>query len=88
MARETRRNAGLDQEYDPDATGQGQPSARPGLGQRPNAFEADLLQGQGARLDSLRRAKKREDLLHMALGVFTSAGIVDLRLPESARSPA
>ena len=40
------------------------------------------MRGQGARLDSLRRAKKREDLLHMALGVFTSAGIVDLRLPE------
>ena len=82
MAWEARHNAGLDQGYDPDATDQGQPSARPSLGQRPNAFAADLLRGQGARMDSLRRAKKREDLLHMALGVFTSAGIVDLRLPE------
>jgi hypothetical protein len=48
---------------------------------RPNAFEADLLRGQGARMDSLRRAKQREELLHMALGIFTSAGIVDLKLP-------
>jgi hypothetical protein len=34
----------------------------------------------GARLDSLARTKKREQLLEMALGVFDAAGVVRLRL--------
>jgi len=51
-----------------------------GGNQQPSDFEAGSLLGQRARLDALRQAQKREDLLHRALRVFTSAGIVDLRL--------
>jgi hypothetical protein len=47
---------------------------------RPSAVEPDLDRGMGARLDAWARAEKREQLLHMALGVFTSAGVVRLRL--------
>jgi len=83
---EARRAEGLDQGYEWDDAHPNRRPRQPRLGMRPNAFTPNLLRGKGARMDSFRRAKKREDLLHMALGVFTSAGIVDLRLPEQGRS--
>jgi hypothetical protein len=46
----------------------------------PPAIEPGLGRGMGARLDAVARAEKREQLLHMALGVFTSAGVVRLHL--------
>lgn len=39
-----------------------------------------VRQGLGARLDQMSRAEKRAQLLHMALGVFTSSGVVHLRV--------
>jgi hypothetical protein len=47
---------------------------------RPLPIEPDLSRGLGARLDALHRAEKREQLLHTALGVFASAGVVRLRV--------
>jgi hypothetical protein len=44
----------------------------------------DLHRGLGARLDTPTRAQKREQLLHMALGVFTSAGVAHLRVQREA----
>jgi hypothetical protein len=46
----------------------------------PLAIAPDLGRGLGARLDSLKRWEWRQQLLEMALGVFTSAGVVELRL--------
>src|SRR5215470_3490486 len=40
--------------------------------------------GLGARLDTPTRAQKRAMLLDMALGVFTSAGVVHLRVQREA----
>jgi hypothetical protein len=44
----------------------------------------DLQHGLGARVDTPTRAEKRHQLLHMALGVFTSAGVVHLRVQREA----
>jgi hypothetical protein len=44
----------------------------------------DVRLGLGARLDAPTRAEKRAQLLHMALGVFTSAGVVHLRVQREA----
>jgi hypothetical protein len=44
----------------------------------------DLTRGMGARLDTLSRLKKREQLLEMALGVFDAAGVIRLRLHSEA----
>jgi hypothetical protein len=38
----------------------------------------------GARLDTPARAEKRAQLLHMALGIFTSAGVVHLRVSRES----
>jgi hypothetical protein len=50
----------------------------------PPAIAPDLGRGMGARVDALARAEKREQLLQMALGVLTSAGVVRLRLPRES----
>src|SRR5262249_52206560 len=50
----------------------------------PPPFTPDLQHGLGARLDSPIRAEKRAMLLDMALGVFTSAGVVHLRVQREA----
>lgn len=47
---------------------------------RPPAVEREQARGHGARVDSAARVAKVEQLLEMALGVFTSAGVVRLRL--------
>jgi hypothetical protein len=39
----------------------------------------------GARLDSLKRWERRQQLLDMALGVFTSAGVVELQEADVSR---
>lgn len=44
----------------------------------------DLSRGMGAKLDTAARAKRVEQLLDMALGVFTSAGVVHLQLGREA----
>ena len=44
----------------------------------------DVRLGLGARLDTPTRADKRAQLLNMALGVFTSAGVVHLRVQREA----
>lgn len=44
----------------------------------------DLSRGLGARLDSVRRWERRQQLLEMAFGVFSSAGVVELRLQREA----
>jgi hypothetical protein len=44
----------------------------------------DVRRGLGARLDTPTRAEKRAQLLDMALGVFTSAGVVHLRVQREA----
>jgi hypothetical protein len=44
----------------------------------------DVRLGLGARLDTPTRAEKRAQLLEMALGVFTSAGVVHLRVQRDA----
>ncbi|HEV8191524.1 MAG TPA: hypothetical protein VGP82_08565 [Ktedonobacterales bacterium] len=44
----------------------------------------DVQHGLGARLDTPTRAQKRAQLLDMALGVFTSAGVVHLRVQREA----
>jgi hypothetical protein len=44
----------------------------------------DVRCGLGARLDTPTRAEKRAQLLDMALGVFTSAGVVHLRVQREA----
>jgi hypothetical protein len=51
---------------------------------RPLPIAPDLARGMGARLDSLARVRKREQLLEMALGVFDAAGVVRLRLHREA----
>ncbi len=51
---------------------------------RPLTLTPDLARGMGARLDALERARKQEQLLEMALGVFDAAGVVRLRLPREA----
>ncbi len=38
----------------------------------------------GARLDEPTKAMRRERLLHMTLGVFTSAGVAHLRAQQEA----
>ncbi len=50
----------------------------------PSPFVPDLERGLGARLDTPTRAEKRHQLLDMALGVFTSAGVVHLRVQREA----
>ncbi len=52
-----------------------------GLGRR-TGYTPNLVRGMGARLDSITHLKRREQLLDMALGVFTSAGVTHLQLPE------
>jgi hypothetical protein len=47
-------------------------------------FMPDVRLGLGARLDTPTRAEKRAQLLHMALGVFTSAGVVHLQVQREA----
>jgi hypothetical protein len=44
----------------------------------------DLHRGLGSRLDTPTRAEKRLVLLDMALGVFSSAGVVHLRVQREA----
>ncbi|HEV8191232.1 MAG TPA: hypothetical protein VGP82_07080 [Ktedonobacterales bacterium] len=44
----------------------------------------DVRRGLGARLDTPTRAEKRTQLLDMALGVFSSAGVVYLRVQREA----
>lgn len=44
----------------------------------------DVRQGLDARLDSPSRAEKRQQLLHMALGVFARAGVAHLRVQREA----
>src|SRR5262249_49628519 len=46
----------------------------------PPPLMPDLQRGLGARVDTPMRAEKRMSLLDMALGVFTSAGVVHLRV--------
>jgi hypothetical protein len=50
----------------------------------PSPIIPDLHRGLGARLDTPTRAEKRWLLLDMALGVFTSAGVVHLRVQREA----
>ncbi|HEV8190198.1 MAG TPA: hypothetical protein VGP82_01750 [Ktedonobacterales bacterium] len=50
----------------------------------PAPLTPDLQRGLGARLDTPTRAEKRAMLLDMALGVFTSVGVVHLRLQREA----
>jgi hypothetical protein len=50
----------------------------------PSPLTPDLHRGLGARLDTPTRAEKRALLLDMALGVFTSAGVVHLRVQRQA----
>ncbi len=50
----------------------------------PLPLTPDLPHGLGARLDTPTRAQKRAQLLDMALGVFTSAGVVYLRVQREA----
>jgi hypothetical protein len=45
----------------------------------------DLARGMGARLDTLERTRKREQLLEMALGVFDAEGAIR---PDSLCGPA
>lgn len=47
-------------------------------------YVPDVRYGLGARLDAPSRAEKRQQLLHMALGVFTSAGVAHLRVQREA----
>jgi hypothetical protein len=47
-------------------------------------FVPDLQRGLGARIDTPTHAQKRHQLLDMALGVFTSAGVVHLRVQREA----
>jgi hypothetical protein len=58
-----------------------QEAARQGF---PPLLTPDLHRGLGARLDTPTRAQKRAQLLDMALGVFTSAGVVHLRVQREA----
>ena len=51
---------------------------------QPMPLMPDLGCGLGARLDTTTRAHKRHQLLDMALGVFTSAGVVHLRVQKEA----
>src|SRR5262249_19524913 len=51
---------------------------------RPLPLAPDCSRGMGARLDTLERAKKREQLLEMALGVFDATGVVRLQLHREA----
>lgn len=51
---------------------------------QPITITPDIGRGMGARLDSLTRWKRRQKLLEMALGVFTSAGVVELQLQREA----
>lgn len=53
------------------------------LGQ-PLSIAPDRSRGMGARLDTLTRIRKREQLLEMALGVFDAAGVVRLQLQREA----
>ena len=50
----------------------------------PSPLTPDLHRGLGARLDTPTRAEKRALLLDMALGIFTSAGVVHLRVQRQA----
>ncbi len=51
---------------------------------QPLPLTPDYSRGLGARLDAMERARKRERLLEMALGVFDAAGVVRLRLHREA----
>lgn len=51
---------------------------------RPLRTTPDLSRGMGAKLDTNARIKRVEQLLDMALGVFTSAGVVQLQLRQEA----
>ncbi len=51
---------------------------------QPAPIMPDLERGLGARLDTPTRAQKRHQLLDMALGVFSSAGVVHLRVQREA----
>ena len=51
---------------------------------RPLLIAPDLAWGMGARLDTLSRTRKREQLLERALGVFDAVGVVRLRLHREA----
>jgi hypothetical protein len=50
----------------------------------PPPLMPDIRRGLGARLDTPSRTEKRALLLDMALGVFTSAGVVHLRVQREA----
>lgn len=50
----------------------------------PLAIAPDRSRGMGARLDTLARTRKREQLLEMALGVFDATGVVRLSLHREA----
>src|SRR5262249_50216661 len=50
----------------------------------PPPLSPDLHRALGARLDTPTRAEKRARLLDMALGIFTSAGVVHLRVQREA----
>ncbi len=50
----------------------------------PQPLTPDVRRGLGARLDTPTRGEKRAQLLDMALGVFTSAGVVHLRVQREA----
>jgi hypothetical protein len=54
------------------------------LGGVPCGIAPDVRCGLGARVDTPTRAEKRHQLLHMALGVFTSSGVVHLRVQREA----
>jgi hypothetical protein len=51
---------------------------------QPVSIQPDLSRGMGARLDSLKRWERRQMLLEMALGIFTSAGVIELKLHREA----
>jgi hypothetical protein len=50
----------------------------------PPPLTPDVRRGLGARLDTPTRTEKRAQLLDMALGIFTSAGVVHLRMQREA----
>jgi hypothetical protein len=51
---------------------------------RPFPITPGLARGMGARLDTQKRWERRQMLLEMALGVFTSAGVIELQLHREA----
>ncbi len=73
IKRQQKRRAAAWRRKEQEAARQGVPPLMP-----------DLHRGFGARLDTPTRAEKRWQLLDMALGVFTSAGVVHLRVQREA----